>query len=93
MNNLDPAIALKNIETALRLVVISECGGSWLEMKGAPPERELIERSEEEARRRRGVRPSSDLLEYVQFPQLCNIILGDWDKFTHVLGRSRSSRR
>ncbi|WP_126875062.1 MULTISPECIES: hypothetical protein [unclassified Kocuria] len=86
MNNLDPAIALKNIETALRLVVISECGGSWLEMKGAPPERELIERSEEEARRRRGVRPSSDLLEYVQFPQLCNIILGDWDKFTHVFG-------
>lgn len=84
MNELDPAVSLRNIETALRLVIVSECDDSWVDMKGAPPRELLMSRREEEVRRRKGVNPSGDLLEYAQFSDLCRIIAKNWDVFAEI---------
>ncbi|WP_127886351.1 hypothetical protein [Rathayibacter festucae] len=83
---MDPSEALRSIETVLRIVVRSRLGDEWLSFPKTKPREKLEERVAVEQSSRRGVRVSTDLLEYTDLYELIEILEQDWAKFKPIFG-------
>lgn len=81
---MDPALALRAIENALRLAILAVEGDEWIELQGAPERSKLEAKRDDEFRRRDGVQTSQDLLEFTDFYSLKDLILKNWPDFKIV---------
>ncbi|MEU4769593.1 hypothetical protein AB0H12_40855 [Actinosynnema sp. NPDC023794] len=82
---MEPSDALRSIETALRLAIRQIFDGDeWLAVTGAPDKEKLVERQQEEQRRRDGTVVSSDLLDYVETYHLTGLVSKNWEKFKPI---------
>lgn len=80
---MEPAHAVAAIENALRLA-IREVLPEWQERTTREAVAKLLEKAEVEQRKRDGVATSHDLLDYTEFHQLTDLVLGNWDAFKPI---------
>lgn len=90
---MEPTDALRSIETALRLAIVDVLGEqSWLDAPGAPDRTKLLERREEESKRRDGAKVSQLLLDYAETYHLTGVVKQNWDKFAPVFSDRERTR-
>lgn len=81
---MEPTLALRAIETALRLTIRDVLGATWQTARGAPNVPALEERQIEDAGKRSGVLASADLLDFTETYDLTNLIEKNWSSFECV---------
>lgn len=83
---MDVEAALVAIERSLRLVVRLRLGEGWSDLPGSPDMKRVSGRRRNDLRKRRGVNVSADLLDFLEFPELVDLIEANWPEFEPVFG-------
>lgn len=81
---MEPTLALRSIETALRLAVQAVLGDAWSKASGAPDTEALEARRVEDGKRRDGVIASDSLLNFTETSHLTSLIEANWEKFKPI---------
>jgi len=85
---MEPTEAINALEVAFRELIRMVWGRDWL-AKSKVDVAKLEEKLRVEQAKRRGAVVSTDLLDYTEFTQLGNILLGNWGDFAPALGKKQ----
>jgi hypothetical protein len=88
MLGVEPAEAINLVERVLRDLVRTVLGDGWKSHASVDLAKLEAKRTEDSAKRRGSI-VSSDLLEYIEFYQLKEIIVGQWEAFAPALGKRK----